>query len=63
MDLIGWLLTSLALWLFPLAFLFMEKLLFGGWLYIYANGFIVLTYLAELLMCIRAGKKESMTVS
>jgi hypothetical protein len=63
MDLIGWLLASLALWLFPLAFLFMEKLLFGGWLFIYANGLIVLTYLAEFLMRMRCEKKEDMMVS
>ena len=63
MDLAGWLLTSLALWLFPLAFLFMEKLLFGGWLYIYANGLIVLTYLAEFLMFICWGRKKSLMVS
>lgn len=58
MDLIGWLLTSLALWLFPLAFLFMKKLLFGGWLFIYANGLIVLTYVLEFFIRMVAGQRE-----
>lgn len=51
-DLMGFLLSGLALWCFPLAFLFREKILYGGWIYIYAHGFIILSYLIEW-MCRR----------
>lgn len=54
MDLTGFMLTALALWLFPFAFLFREKILYGGWLYLYANGFIILTYLSQFLSGLRA---------
>ncbi len=50
MDLIGFLLTGFALWLFPLAFVFRERILYGGWLYLYANSVVVLMYLWEFLL-------------
>lgn len=56
MDLMGFMLTALALWLFPFVFLFREKILYGGWLYLYANGFIILTYLSQFLTGLRAVK-------
>lgn len=46
-DLIGFFLTAFSLWLFPFVFLFREKILLGGWLYIYAGGIILTTYLWE----------------
>lgn len=46
-DLTGFILTALALWFFPFAFLFSEKILYGGWLYIYASGFVLLSYVVE----------------
>ncbi len=58
MDLTGFLLTALALWFFPFAFLFREKILYGGWLYLYANGFIILTYLLQFLTGLRAVKRR-----
>jgi hypothetical protein len=56
-DLAGFLLTAMALWLFPLAYFFREKMLMGGWLYLYANSFIVLTYIFEFL--IRCNHRDS----
>ncbi len=45
--LVGFFLTALALWVFPFAFLFSKKFLFGGWLYMYASGFIIVSYVVE----------------
>lgn len=56
MDLMGFSLTALALWLFPFVFLFREKILYGGWLYLYANGFVILTYLLQFLTSLRTVK-------
>lgn len=49
-DLFGFMLTAMAIWLFPLAFIFREKMLLGGWLYLYANSFILLSFLFELVI-------------
>lgn len=49
-DLIGFFLTAFALWFFPFVFLFHEKILYGGWLYIYANMVVLLAYAGEWSM-------------
>lgn len=58
MDLTGFMLTALALWLFPLVFLFIEKMLYGGWLFLYANGCIMMTYLSQFFQAFKADGSE-----
>lgn len=47
-DLIGFSVSAFFLWLFPFVYLFNEKILYGGWLYIYASSVVLLTYGVEL---------------
>lgn len=47
-DLLGFTLSAFALWLFPLGFLFAHEIMIGGWIFIYANGIVLVTYALPL---------------
>jgi hypothetical protein len=47
MNLLGFSLTLFSLWLFPYMLFLAKEILIGGWIYIYANSLILLTFSIE----------------